>query len=247
MSILLLLLVHQALTQTDPSTFWNDYSDECERSCHQTVWANQACSMSNASGCKGCLCLADSCLCVTDSWLTAVSQRIGLNCGSSAVSEAAGIALQGCNSYNMAMSMSEQDIISVGLAAIRSSPSSTAALATSSAVIPATSAVSNSFTTSTSDASLPSSSAASSSTTAASNLSMSTDSAAVSSTASASSAIPTQSSSGDATDTAQSGSLDEGDKIALGIGIGSGIPMAVGVIVTIYLNFPKVQKKLGMD
>jgi hypothetical protein len=125
----------------NPQTFWDDYPS-CEEQCHISVWEAEQCSLANSCpSSDGCLVLNDSCLCVTSSWLTAVSQCIGATCGASAVSEAAGIALQGCNSYDITMSMSQQAIIAAGLAAVpssASSPTSTSTTPTSSAQSSAT-------------------------------------------------------------------------------------------------------------
>ena len=101
------------------STFWNDYPD-CERQCHQTVYENQSCTLQNNCECSGCLCLADSCLCETSSWLIAVSQCIGQQCGSSAVSDAATIASNSCAGNGYPLAVSEQSLIAAGLAVIPS-------------------------------------------------------------------------------------------------------------------------------
>lgn len=102
--------------------FWADYPS-CEAQCHISVWQSQQCSLANSCSTDNCLVLEDSCLCVTNSWLTAVSQCIGADCGADAVTQAAGIAQNGCSSYGIAMSMSEQAVIDDGLAVISSSSS----------------------------------------------------------------------------------------------------------------------------
>lgn len=106
----------------NPDTFWSDYP-ACEEKCHQSVWADQQCSLQNSCGCtsgqtSGCLCLADKCLCVTNSWLITVSQCIGQQCGSAAVTNAASIVQNACSGkgYNLAVPSSE--LVSAGLAAI---------------------------------------------------------------------------------------------------------------------------------
>lgn len=101
------------------STFWNDYPD-CERQCHQTVYGNQSCILQNDCECSGCLCLADSCLCETSSWLITVSQCIGQQCGSSAVSDAATIASNSCAGNGYPLAVSEQSLIAAGIAALPS-------------------------------------------------------------------------------------------------------------------------------
>src|SRR2546423_269109 len=107
----------------NPETFWNDYP-ACERQCHQSIWADQSCSLPNScSGCLGCLCLQDNCLCATQSWLIAVSKCVGQICGAFAVSEAASIASSSCGSSGLSLAMSEQELINYGLAVIPPSTS----------------------------------------------------------------------------------------------------------------------------
>lgn len=117
LQILALLSTSQSNANGNPSTFWNDYP-ACERQCHQDVYSNQSCTLPNDCACSGgCLCLNDDCLCATPSWLIAVSQCVGEQCGSSAVTEAASIASSACGSHGLTLAVNEQSLIQEGLAA----------------------------------------------------------------------------------------------------------------------------------
>jgi hypothetical protein len=78
------------------------------------------------------LTLDDSCLCGTSSWLTAVSQCIGKSCGTGAVYDAAAITNNACSSSGTAMSLSEEKIIKIGLAAAPSTTHATSVQPTAS-------------------------------------------------------------------------------------------------------------------
>ena len=118
-------LVSRVCSQGNPATFWNDYP-ACEKSCHQTVYGTQSCTLQNTCGCNGsCLCIIDSCLCATASWLTAVAQCIGQQCGSAAVYDAASISNSGCNSNDVPMALSTSAFIQAGLAAIPTTTTAT--------------------------------------------------------------------------------------------------------------------------
>ena len=120
------ILTVSSTSQSDikgnPSTFWNDYP-ACERQCHQDIYGNESCTLQNDCACTGgCLCLNDDCLCTTSSWLTAVSQCVEEQCGSSAVTEAASIASSGCGSHGFTLAVSPQSLIQEGPAASSTSP-----------------------------------------------------------------------------------------------------------------------------
>jgi hypothetical protein len=117
--LLLLLLLNTALAQYTfvNNFYWQDYTNDCEATCLTNVFNVQQCTLANACNSSTCLTLDDSCLCGTSSWLTAVSQCVGKSCGAGAVYDAAAITSNACNSSGTAMSMSEDKIIQVGLAA----------------------------------------------------------------------------------------------------------------------------------
>ena len=117
-------LISTALAQGNPATFWSAYP-ACEEACHQSVWSDQSCSLTNSCSCSGCLCLALSCLCETSSWLIAVAQCIGSSCGSSAVYNAAYIANTGCRLNGYPLIVASADLVSIGLAAITDSGAAT--------------------------------------------------------------------------------------------------------------------------
>jgi len=109
--------------QADPQTFWSDYPT-CEEQCHESVWASQQCTLSNACPCfsssssNSCLCLADSCLCTTSSWLIAVAQCIGRTCGAEDVTTAASIAASACDGNGYGLAIASTALVSYGIAAI---------------------------------------------------------------------------------------------------------------------------------
>ena len=132
-SLLLYMLASPSTPQSNPnsnpSTFWNNYP-ACERQCHQDVYSNQSCSLQNSCDCSGgCLCLDDDCLCATPSWLIAVSQCVGEECGSAAVTEAASIVSSGCGSYGLTLAVNPHSLIREGLAVV---PTTSRTVSTSS-------------------------------------------------------------------------------------------------------------------
>jgi hypothetical protein len=132
--LLLLLLPSTTLAQYTfvNNFYWQDYTNDCEATCLTNVFNVQQCTLANACNNDNCLTLEDSCLCGTSSWLTAVSQCIGKSCGAGAVYEAAAITGNACNSSDTAMSMSEDKIIQVGLAAAPSTSQATGVQPTTS-------------------------------------------------------------------------------------------------------------------
>jgi hypothetical protein len=111
-----------ANSQSDPQLFWADYP-ACEEQCHESVWADQQCSLSNSCDCtagssSGCLCLADSCLCETTSWLIAVAQCIGQSCGAADVTTAASIVSSACTGNGFKLAVASTALVSYGMAAI---------------------------------------------------------------------------------------------------------------------------------
>ena len=130
----LLLFLSLALAQyTVVDNFnWQDYTNDCEASCLTDIFNTQQCSLANACNSNNCLTLDDSCLCGTSSWLIAVSQCIGKNCGAGAVHDAAAIASNECSGSGIAMSLSEDKIIQIGLAAAPSTSQATGVQPTTS-------------------------------------------------------------------------------------------------------------------
>jgi hypothetical protein len=112
--------------------YWQNYTNDCEASCLTNIFNTQQCTLANACNSNNCLTLDDSCLCGTSSWLTAVSQCIGKNCGASAVYDAAAITSDGCSSSGTAMSLSEDKVIKIGLAAAPSTSHATGVQPTAS-------------------------------------------------------------------------------------------------------------------
>lgn len=123
----LLLFLSPALAQYTivDNFYWQDYTNDCEASCLTSIFNTQQCTLANACNSNNCLTLDDSCLCGTSSWLIAVSQCIGKSCGASAVHDAAAIASNECSSSGTAMSLSEDKIIQIGLAAAPSTSQAT--------------------------------------------------------------------------------------------------------------------------
>lgn len=100
--------------------FWTGlgYTNECEISCLTTVFRKRSCSLANVCNSGNCLTLENSCLCGTTSWLTAASQCIGESCGANAVYDAAAITSNECETAGVAMAISKDRIIQLGLAAV---------------------------------------------------------------------------------------------------------------------------------
>lgn len=129
----LLLFLSTALAQYTivDNFYWQNYTD-CEASCLTNIFNTQQCTLANACNSNNCMTLDDSCLCGTSSWLTAVSQCIGKSCGAGAVSDAAAITSNECSSSGTAMSLSEDKIIKIGLAAAPSTSHATSIQPTAS-------------------------------------------------------------------------------------------------------------------
>jgi hypothetical protein len=129
----LLLFLGTALAQYTfvDNFYWQNYTD-CEASCLTNIFNTQQCTLANACNSGSCMTLDDSCLCGTSSWLTAVSQCIGKSCGASAVYDAAAITNNECNGSGTAMSLPEDKIIKIGLAAAPSTSHASSAQPTAS-------------------------------------------------------------------------------------------------------------------
>ena len=134
LSLQLLLFLNTAFAQYTivDNFYWQDYTNDCEASCLTNIFNTQQCTLANACNSNNCLTLDDSCLCGTSSWLIAVSQCIGKNCGAGAVHDAAAIASSECNNSGTAMSLSEDKIIQIGLAAAPSKSQTTSVQPTAS-------------------------------------------------------------------------------------------------------------------
>ncbi len=94
------------------------YESKCEASCLTAIFNRQQCSPANTCHSDNCLTLDDNCLCGTTLWLTATSKCMGESCGAEAVYDAAAIASERCKSAGVAMAMSKDKIIQVGLEAV---------------------------------------------------------------------------------------------------------------------------------
>ena len=126
----LLLFLGTALAQYTfvDNFYWQNYTD-CEASCLTDIFNTQQCTLANTCNSNDCMTLDDSCLCGTSSWLTAVSQCIGKSCGASAVYGAAASTSNECSG---SMSLSEDKIIKIGLAAAPSTSHTTSVQPTAS-------------------------------------------------------------------------------------------------------------------